>query len=118
MFLIRQPGQEPRGEQALRHRLRRRRRADRRRPPMRTPPPVTPPPPHDPGDRHLPVDLLAVLGPEEVERLPAHRAAPPASIHIEDALIGFQLRITPPPLTRPARPLPPLTTAARPMHPR
>ena len=84
---------------------------------MRTPPPVTPPPPHDPGDLHLPVDLLAVLGAQELKRLPALRAAPLASIHIDDALIGFQLRIVPPPVTRTARPLPPLTlkNAARPV---
>ena len=115
MLLIRQPRQEPRGEQALRHRPGRHGRADRRRSPMRTPPPVTPPPPHDPGDLHPPVDLLAVLGPDELERLPAHRAAPLASIHIDDPLLGLQMRIVPPPVTRPARPLPPLTRAARPI---
>ena len=115
MLLIRQPRQEPRGEQALRHRPGRHGRADRRGSPMRTPPPVTPPPPHDPGDLHPPVELLAVLGPYELERLPAHRAAPLASIHIDDPLLGLQMRIVPPPVTRPARPLPSLTRAARPI---
>ena len=81
---------------------------------MRAPPPVTPPPPHDPGEPHLPVDLLAVLGPDELKRRPAHRTAPLARIHIDDALIGFQMRIVPPPVTRPARPLPPPARAAGP----
>ena len=76
MLLIRQPRQEPGSEQALSHRPGRRRRADRRGPRMRTPPPVAAPPPHDPGDLHLPVDLLAVLGAQELKRLPALRAAP------------------------------------------
>jgi hypothetical protein len=34
-------------------------------------PPVAASPPHDPGDLHLPVNLLAVLGPEELKRLAA-----------------------------------------------
>ena len=86
MLLIRQPRQEPGGEQALRHRPGRRRRADRPGPRMRTPPPVAAPPPHDPGDLHLPVDLLAVLGAQELKRLPALRAAPLAGIHIDDTV--------------------------------
>src|SRR5260221_5819333 len=115
MLVIRQPRQEPRGEQALRHRPGRRGRADRRRPRMRAPPPVAPPPPpHDPGDLHLPVDLLAVLGAQELKRLPALGAAPLAGIHIDDTFLGLQMRISPPPVARPARPLPPLTPAAWP----
>ena len=82
---------------------------------MRTPPPVAPPPPHDPGDLHLPVDLLAVLGAQELERLPALSAAPLAGLHIDDPFLGLQMRIVPPPVTRPAWPLPPLTRAAGPI---
>src|SRR5260221_4265935 len=115
MLLIRQPGQEPGGEQALRHRPGRRPRADRRRPRMRAPPPVAAPPRHDPGDLHLPVDLLAVLGADELERLPALGAAPLAGIHIDDPFLGLQMRIVPPPVTRPARPLPPPARAAGPI---
>src|SRR5271166_6595557 len=114
MFLIRQPRQEPGGEQALRHRLGRRRRADRPGPRMRTPPPVAAPPPHDPGDLHLPVDLLAVLGAQELKRLPAFGAAPLAGIHIDEPFLGLQLRMIPPPVTRPARPLSPLPLATGP----
>jgi len=114
MLLIRQPRQEPRGEQALRHRPGRRRRADRPGPRMRAPPPVAAPPPHDPGDLHPPVDLLAVLGAQELKRLPALRAAPLAGLHIDDPFLSLQMRMIPPPVTRPARPLPPLTPAARP----
>jgi hypothetical protein len=114
MFLIRQPRQEPGGEQALRLRLGRGRRADRRGPRMRTPPPVAPPPPHDPGDLHLPVDLLAVLGAQELKRLPALRAAPLAGIHIDEPFLGLQMRMIPPPVTPPARPLSPLPPATRP----
>ena len=113
MLLIRQPRQEPRGEQALRHRPGRRRRAHRRRPPMSARPLVAPPPPHDPCDLHLPVDLLAVLGPEELERLAALVAAPLAGIRIDDPLPGLQMRIVPPPVTRPARPLAPPARAGR-----
>ena len=115
MLLMRQPRQEPRGEQALGHRPGRRRRADRRGPRMRAPPPVAPPPPHDPGDLHLPVDLLAVLGAQELKRLAALGAAPLAGIHIDDTFLGLQMRIVPPPVTRPARPLPPLARAAGPI---
>ena len=114
MLLIRQPRQEPGGEQALRHRPGRWRRADRRGPRMRTPPPAAAPPPHDPGDLHLPVDLLAVLGAQELKRLPALRTAPLAVLHIDDAFLSLQMRMIPPPMTRPARPLPPLTRAAWP----
>jgi hypothetical protein len=115
MLLIRQPRQEPGSEQALRHRPGRRRRADRPGPRMRAPPPVTPPPPHNPGDLHLPVNLLAVLGPQELKRLPALRAAPLAGIDIDDPFLSLQMRTIPPPVTRPARPLPPLTRAAGPI---
>ena len=62
------------------------------RPRMRTPPPVAPPPPHDPGDLHLPVDLLAVLGAQELERLPALGAAPLAGLHIDDPFLGLQMQ--------------------------
>src|SRR6266567_1829274 len=117
MLLIRQPGQEARGEQALRHRPGRRRRADRRGPRASAPPPVAAPPPHDPGDLHLPVDLLAVLGAQELKRLPAYGAAPLGGIHIDDPFLSLQLRTIPPPVTPPARPLPPLTRAARPGGP-
>ena len=82
---------------------------------MRTPPPVAAPPPHDPGDLHLPVDLLAVLGAQELERLPALGAAPLASLHIDDPFLGLQMRIVPPSVTRPAWPLSPLTRAAGPI---
>ena len=117
MLLIRQPRQEPRGEQALRHRPGRRLRAGRPGPRAGAPPPVAAPPPHDPGDLHLPVDLLAVLGAQELKRLPAFRAAPLAGIHIDDAFLSLQMRMIPPPVTRPARPLPPLTRAAGPVSP-
>ena len=117
MLLIRQPRQEPGGEQALRHRPGRRRRADRRGPRMRTPPPVAAPPPHDPGDLHLPVDLLAVLGAQELKRLSAFGAAPLPVIHIDDTFLSLQMRMIPPPVTRTARPLPPLTRAAWPVSP-
>src|SRR5882762_12014519 len=117
MLLIRQPRQEPGGEQALRHRPGRRRRAGRPGPRMRAPPPVAAPPPHDPGDLHLPVDLLAVLGAQELERLPALGAAPLAGLHIDDPFLGLQMRTIPPPVTRPARPLPALTRAAGPAGP-
>ena len=100
MLLIRQPRQEPGGEQALRHRPGRRRRAGRPGPRMRAPPPVAAPPPHDPGDLHLPVDLLAVLGAQELKRLPAFGAAPLAGIHIDDPFLGLQMRTIPPPVTR------------------
>ena len=115
MLLIRQPRQETRGEQALRHRPGRRRRTGRPGSRASAPPLVTAPPPHDPGDLHPPVDLLAVLGPDELERLPAHRAAPLGGIHIDDAFLSLQMGIVPPPVTRPARPLPPLTRTARPI---
>ena len=62
---------------------------------MRTPPPVAAPPPHDPGDLHLPVDLLAVLGAQELKRLPALGAAPLAGLHIDDPFLGLQMRIDP-----------------------
>ena len=81
---------------------------------MRTPPPVAAPPPHDPGDLHPPVDLLAVLGAQELKRLPALRAAPLAGLHIDDPFLSLQMRTIPPPVTRPARPLPPLTRATGP----
>ncbi len=113
MLLICQPRQEPRGEYPLRHRPGRRRRAGRPRPRAGAPPP----PPHDPGDLHLPVDLLAVLGAQELKRLPALRAAPCTGIHIDDAFLSLQMRLIPPPVTRPARPLPPLTRAAWPASP-
>src|ERR1039457_7110063 len=111
MLLIRQPRQEPRGEQPLRHRPGGRRRANGPGPRMRAPPPVAAPPPHDPGDLHLPVDLLAVLGAEELKRLPAFGAAPLGGIHIDDPFLGLQMRTIPPPVTRTARPLPPLPPA-------
>ena len=114
MFLIRQPRQEPGGEQALRHRLGRRRRARRPGPRMRTPPPVAAPPRHDPGDLHLPVDLLAVLGAQELKRLPAFGAAPLAGIQIDEPFLGLQMRTIPPPVTPPARPLSPLPLATGP----
>src|SRR6266704_1155307 len=117
MLLIRQPGQEPRGEQALRHRPGRRRRADRRGPRASAPPPVAAPPPHDPGDLHLPVDLLAVLVAQELKRLPAYGAAPLGGIHIDNPFLSLQLRTIPPPVTPPAPPLPPLHRAARPGGP-
>ena len=82
---------------------------------MRAPPPVAAPPPHDPGDLHLPVDLLAVLGAQELKRLPAFGAAPLAGIHIDEPFLSLQMRTIPPPVTRPARPLPPLTRAAGPI---
>ena len=81
---------------------------------MRAPPPVPAPPPHDPGDRHPPVNLLAVLGAQELKRLPAFGAAPLGGIHIDDAFLSRQLRTIPPPVTRPARPLPPLPPATGP----
>ena len=118
MLLIRQPRQEPGGEQALRHRPGRRRRADRRGPRMRAPPPVAPPPPHDPGDLHLPVDLLAVLGAQELKRLPALRAAPLAGLHIDEPFLSLQMRMIPPPMTAgpAAAPAYPRRLAGRP-HP-
>ena len=78
---------------------------------MRAPPPVAAPPPHDPGDLHLPVDLLAVLGAQELKRLPALRAAPRAGIHIDDAFLSLQMR-TDPAARDQARP------AAAPAYPR
>ena len=114
MLLIRQPRQEPRGEQALRHRPGRWRRAHGPRPRAGAPPPVAAPPPHDPGDLYPPVDLLAVLGAQELKRLPALGAAPLAGLHIEDPLLSLQMRIVPPPVTRTAWPLSPLPPAARP----
>src|SRR5208283_1266560 len=81
------------------------------------PPPVAAPPPHDPGDLHLPVDLLAVLGAQELKRLTALRAAPLPGIHIDEPFLSLQMRMIPPPVTRPARPLPPLTRAAGPGGP-
>ena len=79
------------------------------------PPPVAAPPPHDPGDLHLPVDLLAVLGAQELKWLPAFGAAPLAGIHIDAPFPSLQMRTIPPPVTRPARPLPPLTRATGPI---
>jgi len=81
---------------------------------MRAPPPAAAPPRHDPGDLHLPVDLLAVLGAQELKRLPALGAAPLAGIDIDEPFLGLQMRIVPPPVPPPARPLPPPAPAARP----
>ena len=88
----------PAVDQALRHGLARRRRAGRPGPRMRTPPPVAAPPPHDPGDLHLPVDLLAVLGAQELKRLPAFGTAPLAGIQIDEPFLGLQMRMIPPPV--------------------
>jgi hypothetical protein len=112
MLFIRQPGQEPGGEQALRHRPGSRRRAGRPGPRASAPPPVAAPPPRDPGDLHPPVDVLTVLGAQKLKRLPALRAAPLGGLHIDDPFLSLQMRMIPPPVTRPARPLPPLTRAA------
>ena len=71
VLLVQQPGQEPRGEPPLGHRVRGWRRDHRPRPRALAAPPVPQPAVHDPGDPHLPVDLLTALRPEELERLPA-----------------------------------------------
>jgi hypothetical protein len=63
---------------------------------------------HDPGQLHLPVDLLAALGPQRIEGLVAVRADPLIGRHIMDFLEGVQMRVVPPTVPTATRPLPPL----------
>ncbi len=60
------------------------------------------------NDRHLPVDLLAVLGPQRFERRPAPGAGPLGGGHIVDLLPGLQMGVVPPAVARasPALPTP------------
>jgi hypothetical protein len=48
----------------------------------------------------VPVDLLTVLGAQELKRLPAPGAAPLAGIDIDDTFLSLQMRTVPPPVTR------------------
>ena len=105
---IEQPRAERGREPALGNRVRRRRRGHRPRPRTGTRPPVPHPPVHDPGQVHLPVDLLAAFGPQRSELHTAVRADPLIGRHIMDLLPGVQMRVVPPTVPLAARPLPPL----------
>src|SRR5208283_4642999 len=107
VLLVQQPGQEPRGEPPLGHRVRCWRRDHRPRPRALAAPPVPQPAVHDPGDPHLPVDLLTALRPEELERLPALRAGSLPVRHVVDLLTGLQPGVVPPAMALAARPLAP-----------
>ena len=111
VLLIRQPGQEHRGEQALRDHLRRPGRAHRDPPGQLgralAAPPVPAPPPQDPAQPHLPVKLLRILGTQEFEVRAAATAPPQPRLHVDDALLGFQVRIRAAAVTARALPLPP-----------
>ena len=114
VLLMQQPGQEPGGEQPLRHHLGRRRRAGRLRPVARAAAPVAAAPQEDPGQLDLPVDQLAVLGADELVPGPAARAAPLLRFQVDDAFLGLQVRITAAAVPRPARTLPPCARTMRP----
>jgi hypothetical protein len=53
---------------------------------------------HDPGDFHLPVDLLGVLGAVGLERLPAAGAGPFGLGHVVDFFAGLEVGVVPPPV--------------------
>src|SRR5207244_8860580 len=91
----------PRRNPTLAHRARRPRREHRPRPRAVTPARVPQPPVHDPGDPHLPVDLLTALRTQELKLPPAAGTHPLPGRHVMDLLGGLQMRVVPPavPLT-------------------
>ena len=111
-LLVQQPGIKACGEPALDDRGRCRRRGHRPRPrPIsrtRTHPPVPHPAVHDPGQAHLPVDLLTAFRAERGELPPAVRADPLIGRHVMNLLPGLQMRVVPPTVPGTARPLPTL----------
>jgi len=111
VLLMQQPGQEPGGEQPLRHHLGRRRRAGRLRPVAPAAAPVAAQ--ENPDQLDPPVDQLAVLGADELVPGPAARTAPIPRFQVDDAFLGLQVRITAAAVPRRARTLPPPAGTAR-----